>query len=75
MGKGTRKALSSGAMLSFICPGSGMNGTFVGVSEDHQRDTALVKDPIRSRRSERIDVSSHFVGKQIHGEKIDLQSV
>ena len=59
--EGVKKALFTGAALSFVCPE--LSGSCVRVFEDSQGAIALAANPLSSTRSKRIDVHFHFVGE------------
>ena len=61
LGEGVKKALFTGAVLSFVCPE--LSGSCVRVFEDSQGAIALAANPLSSTRSKRIDVHFHFVGE------------
>ena len=73
LGEGVKKALFTGAVLSFVCPE--LSGSCVRVFEDNQGAIALAANPLRSTRSKHNDVRFHFGGEPIRAKKIDIQFV
>ena len=59
LGEVVKEALSTGAVLSVICPE--LSGSCVRVFEDNQGGIALAENPLSSVRSKHMDVRFHFV--------------
>ena len=73
LGEGVKEALSTGAILSFICPE--LTGSCVRVFEDNQGAIALAENPLSSARSKHINVRFHSVRELLRAKKIDIQFV
>ena len=68
-----KEALSTGAVLSVICPE--LSGSCVRVFEDNQGGIALAENPLSSARSKHIHVRFHFVRELLRAKKIGIQFV
>ena len=67
------EALSTGAVLFFICPE--LTGSSVGVFEDNQGGIALAENPHSYARSTHVDVRFHFVRELLRAKEIFMQFV
>ena len=72
LGEGVKKALFTGAVLSFMCPE--LTRSCDRVLEDNQGAVALAENPVSSARSKHIDVRLHFVRELLRAKKIEFNS-
>ena len=66
LGEGVKKALFTGAVLSFVGPK--LSGSCVRIFEDNQRAIALTANPLSFARSKHTAVHFHFVGELLRAK-------